>query len=637
MAERTSPSPVSPSVPPEVKWGPPWQGMPGVFREFEHAWRHLGYLYEISKLLSGLQDVEHTLPRLMELATRVLPVRTALLLEGVDAHGHACLEHPRLSAWRSADVKDAQLAQAMEQATSSYAYLLGATGVRPQGAAADGLEALEARDAAAPAPTLVTLPLVANKASIFGTLQMEVAGVLSEEGLAFIDAVASQLAVALDRAHALRREVGLRERAEAGERAQREHLEREQQSRRELEKAHRRQALLVEAGAVLAQSLDYRTSLPEVARLLAPTWADCCVIDLFACDAKDVCGTERVVLMAREPPDAAPASPSFVTQVLTTHPWVAFPASPERLAKQPLTVERAEWSGFPSNLRLLIQARGRTLGVMSLIAAQPGRYTANDLPLFETLAQRIAAAVDSANLYQQAQEAVRWRDDLLAVVSHDIKTPLLVVKLNAELLLKTARSGGQHPRQERLMESILHSADNMSSLIGGLLDRSRLAGMPVPLSLQPQRVEELFDHALQVLRPLAANKSQRLVVAVSPGLPPVKADRERVLQVLTNLVGNSIKFTPPGGTLTLRARQVEERVRVSVRDNGPGISPEDMPHLFERFWRSSGTSERGTGLGLNIVKSLVEAHGGTVWVESQLGAGSTFFFTLPIAESEAPA
>ena len=187
------------------------------------------------------------------------------------------------------------------------------------------------------------------------------------------------------------------------------------------------------------------------------------------------------------------------------------------------------------------------------------------------------------------------------------------------------------------MESILHSADNMSSLIGGLLDRSRLAGMPVPLSLQPQRVEELFDHALQVLRPLAANKSQRLVVAVSPGLPPVKADRERVLQVLTNLVGNSIKFTPPGGTLTLRARQVEERVRVSVRDNGPGISPEDMPHLFERFWRSSGTSERGTGLGLNIVKSLVEAHGGTVWVESQLGAGSTFFFTLPIAESEAPA
>ena len=116
------------------------------------------------------------------------------------------------------------------------------------------------------------------------------------------------------------------------------------------------------------------------------------------------------------------------------------------------------------------------------------------------------------------------------------------------------------------------------------------------------------------------------------GLPRVRADRERVLQVLANLVGNAIKFTPSSGTVTLRARKVDGMVRISVKDNGPGITPEDVPHLFERFWRASGVSEQGSGLGLSIVKSIVEAHGGTLWVESQVGVGSTFFFTLPAAE-----
>jgi signal transduction histidine kinase len=294
-------------------------------------------------------------------------------------------------------------------------------------------------------------------------------------------------------------------------------------------------------------------------------------------------------------------------------------------------VERAEWSGFPSNLRVRIQARGHTLGVLSLIAAQPERHDAADVALFEALAQRIAAAVDTANLYARAQEAVRWRDELLAVVSHDIKTPLLVVKLNAEILLKAIQEDTPHPRQERLMESILHSAEHMRELIGGLLDRSRLQGGPVPLTLEPLPVKGLIEQALQVLEPLARSRQQKLQVAVSPELPPVKADRERVLQVLSNLVGNALKYTPPGGTVTLRAKQVDAMVRFSVRDNGPGLSPADVPHLFERFWRSASASERGTGLGLNIVKTLVEAHGGTVWVESQLGAGSTFFFTLPVA------
>ncbi|QRK13419.1 HAMP domain-containing histidine kinase [Archangium violaceum] len=339
-------------------------------------------------------------------------------------------------------------------------------------------------------------------------------------------------------------------------------------------------------------------------------------------------------MMAAEPPLHPRGSESFVARVLSSHPWVALPASAAGLQDGHVSVERAEWTGFPSNLRLLIRVRGRTLGVMSLISARPERYGSADVVLFEALAQRIAAVVDSALLFQQAQDAVRWREELLAVVSHDIKTPLLVVRMNAELLLKAARPPDEERRRHgrRHVEMILRATDQMRELIAGILDRARLQGMPMPLAPQPWTVDELFHQALEVLRPLASNKHQDLVVEVGPGLPRVRADRERVLQVLSNLVGNAIKFTPSSGTVILRARKVDGMVRISVKDNGPGISPEDVPHLFERFWRASSVSERGTGLGLSIVKSIVEAHGGSLWVETQVGRGSTFFFTLPIAE-----
>jgi signal transduction histidine kinase len=608
-------------------------GPPRVFRELEHAWRHLDHLYEISKRLAGFEGVERTFPEVMTLAARALPLRTALLLVGLDSSGEPLPDRPLLTVWHAADVPAAQLTVAAEQAASTYAWLVGAAAVEPQHVVADGLEGSGAWILPEPPvraePAFVTLPLVA-KGRVFGTLQIEVAGVLAEEGLAFLDAVANQLALALDRHYALRREMYLRERAELFERVQRELLERERQAHQVAEEARRRQAFLAEASAVLGASLDYRASLPGIARLLVPAWADCCAIDLLGPS-----GAERIAMMAAEPPGHALGSESFVAQVLASHPWVACPASIEHLPEGHVPVERSEWTGFPSNLRLLIRVRGRTLGALSLIAARPERYDSADVILFETLAQRIAAAVDAALLFQQAQEAVRWREELLAVVSHDIKTPLLVVRMNAEMLLHASRPAEEERRRHgrRHLEFILRAADQMRDLIGGLLDRARLQGMPMPLAPQPWPVEELFQQSLEVLRPLALKKFQNLVVEVCPGLPRVHVDRERLLQVLSNLVGNAIKFTPTGGSLTLRARKVDGMVRISVKDNGPGIPPEDLPHIFERFWRASGVSERGTGLGLSIVKTIVEAHGGSLWVETQVGVGSTFFFTVPAAES----
>ena len=599
------------------------------FQGREHAWRHLDHLYEISKRLAAFEGVERTFPEVMALASKAHPLRTALLLVGLDSGGDAQPERPILTGWRAEDVSAARLTVAAEQAASSYAWLVGEDAVEPQHDMGEGLDGSGSWILPEPPvrakAAFITLPLVA-KGLTFGTLQVEPDGVLAEEGLAFLDAVANQLALALDRHYALRREVRLRERAELFERVQRDLLQRERLAHQAAEDAHRRQAFMAEASAMLASSLDYRTSLPNLARLLVPAWADCCAIDLLGTN-----GAERIAMMAVEPAGHPLGSGSFVAQVFSSHPWVAFPASPENLPEAQTPVERAEWTGFPSNLRLLIRVRGRTLGALSLISARPERYDAADATLFETLAQRIAAAVDSALLFQQAQEAVRWREELLAVVSHDIKTPLLVVRMNAEMLLHAARPPGDERRRQgrRLLENILLAAGQMRDLIGGLLDRARMQGMPMPLAPQSWAVDELFRQAAEVLRPLALNKSQDLVLEVCPGLPRVRADRERVLQVLSNLVGNAIKFTPASGTVTLRARKVDGMVRISVKDNGPGIAPDDVPHLFERFWRASGVNERGTGLGLSIVKSIVQAHGGTLWVETQVGVGSTFFFTLP--------
>ncbi|MFL5348597.1 MAG: ATP-binding protein [Hyalangium sp.] len=603
------------------------------FRELEHARRYIDHLYELGKLLARFESVERSFPALMELAIEVLPVRAAVLLEGVDADGELVLERPYLTVWTTGKVPTVQLSLSTQQAASTYAYLVGARQVQPRGQVATELAGPASWILPEPPmhgePAFITLPMV-SLGRVFGALHVEAVRALNEGALAFFDAMANQLAAALDRHYALRREVRLRERAEALERVQRELLERERKARQEVEDAHRRQTFLAGASSLLVGSLDYRASLPGIARLLVPAWADCCAIDLFLMAP----GGERMAMVASEPPGSPPGRESFLAQALASHPWIAFPASPESLQEAQAPVERGEWAGFPSNLRLPLRMRGRTLGVMSLISARSRRYGPADEALFEALAQRIAAAVDTALLHQQTQEAVRWREELLAVVSHDLKTPLLVVRMNAEMLLKSAPSPEEDRRQlsRRHLELVLSAVDQMRDLIGGILDRARVQGVPVPLAPQPLEVEALFQQATEVLRPLALNKFQELVVKVAPGLQRVRADRERILQVLANLVGNAIKYTPKGGTITLRARKVDGMMRISVKDTGPGISAQDVPHLFERFWRATGMLERGTGLGLSIAKSIVEAHGGTLWVETREGVGSTFFFTLAVVE-----
>jgi signal transduction histidine kinase len=234
---------------------------------------------------------------------------------------------------------------------------------------------------------------------------------------------------------------------------------------------------------------------------------------------------------------------------------------------------------------------------------------------------------------QQAQQAIRAREDLLAVVSHDLRSPLSSITLSATTFSNrsswSAGDGGAGAR--KAAETILRSADQMNRLISDLLDAARIEAGGLSVAQGRNDAAALVGEAVESIRPLAERRRLTMEQRVAGGLPPILSDRERILQVLANLVGNSVKFTPEGGAITITAEGEGEAVRFTVADTGPGIPSDALPHLFDRYWQASHTRRAGAGLGLYIAKGIVEAHGGRLWAESAPGRGSTFSFTLPTA------
>jgi signal transduction histidine kinase len=262
-------------------------------------------------------------------------------------------------------------------------------------------------------------------------------------------------------------------------------------------------------------------------------------------------------------------------------------------------------------------------------------------PQYRGMMRRLAGIFETALVHrllyartieseQSAQRATRAREELVAVVSHDLKTPLATIAMTTGLLLQELAPEQLDARKS--IERIQRSADRMGRLIRDLLDLAKIEGGHLSIEPQPHEVAGLFTDVLEQLRAQAAAKSLRLEQRISPGAERVICDRERILQVLGNLVGNAVKFTPEGGALTLRADRAEREVVLSVRDTGPGIPEDQLVRIFDRYWQAKETASGGVGLGLSIAKGLVEAHGGRLWVTSEVGHGSTFRFTLAAAE-----
>ncbi|MBZ4420946.1 GAF domain-containing sensor histidine kinase [Myxococcus sp. RHSTA-1-4] len=399
---------------------------------------------------------------------------------------------------------------------------------------------------------------------------------------------------------------------------------------------------LAEAGPRLASSLDPRTTLANVARLAVPALADGCVVGLL---------DERGRLHSKEGVAASPEQSRLLDEMLASYPKDAFRpgslmAGPLRSGQSSLRTEftaaaleaMAEDEQHLGLLRRLaplssivvpLHARGRILGAVILWTTESSgrRYGPHDLSLAEALASRAALAIDNARLHEKSEQATRTRDEVLRVVAHDLRTPLNVIGLSAGTLLR--RLPESRATDTKPLESIRKAVRQANRLIQDLLDVARMEAGRLTVERRPLDAASLVREATELHRALAEAKSIQLTADVPEDAPAVFADQNRVLQILSNLLGNALKFTPEGGRISVRAVAEGGLMRFSVRDTGVGIPSAVLPHLFEPFWQAQAGTSEGAGLGLPIAKGLVEAHGGSFWVESSPGLGSTFSFTLP--------
>jgi signal transduction histidine kinase len=217
-------------------------------------------------------------------------------------------------------------------------------------------------------------------------------------------------------------------------------------------------------------------------------------------------------------------------------------------------------------------------------------------------------------------------DNVLGMVTHDLRSPLMVIAMGAEAIATDTHE----PPTRKVAHMMLQAAARMDRLVADLLDALRIQSGTLRITKQSQGIDALLTEVLQTYGPLFANRHLNFTVDVPTTAIVVSFDYDRIVQVLSNLLGNAMKFTPQGGTVILHAQQRAQQVEFSLSNSGPGIFPNDLPHIFERFWQIDNKSRRGLGLGLYICKTIVEGHGGTIKAESELGQGTTIRFTLPV-------
>jgi chemotaxis family two-component system sensor kinase Cph1 len=302
---------------------------------------------------------------------------------------------------------------------------------------------------------------------------------------------------------------------------------------------------------------------------------------------------------------------------------------------KPEVLKNISWGGNPSkpidmNPGMRIHPRRSFELWREQVRAHSALWTETDLEAAENL-RRDAVEIDLERQVVREQRAVRARDDLVAVVSHDLRSPLGVIQMQAAILLQTV-GGGREEFSRRVQTSAEHiqrSVGRMNALIRDLLDLAKLEAGRFSLQCQAHQMRELLEESLIILRPLAEAKRITLHSDLDGG--EVNVDRDRIFQVISNLVGNAIKFTPDGGDVLVRCETVGTDVQITVSDTGPGIPAEQHANIFDRYWQARRNDFEGSGLGLFIAKGIVEAHGGRIWIEDHTGPGAMFMFTLPRA------
>jgi PAS domain S-box-containing protein len=413
----------------------------------------------------------------------------------------------------------------------------------------------------------------------------------------------------------------------------------------DLKQAEEAQRFLAEASSALNESLDYETTLAQVTRLAVPRIADWCAVNVVAED-----GTIRLLALAH-------ADPAVEQRLRDLS--VRYPLDSDAAVGAPKVLRSGEPEFYPTVsdsfwildvhddehvrwLRALqatsyicvpLLARQQRLGAITFTFTQPGRrYDTADLALARELASRAATAIDNARLYREAQEAVRLRDQFLSIASHELKTPLTTLLGNAQLLQRRARREGDFKeRHLHTIDVIADQASRLNKMIAALLDISRIETGHLSIERAPVDLSALAQRVVEEVRPTLDQHTIKYVALNQPLV--VEGDELRLEQVLQNLIGNAIKYSPQGGPVVVRVARRDAMACVDVIDQGIGIPATALPQLFRRFYRAANVDAQhisGMGVGLYVVKEIVALHGGKVTVASQEGEGSTFSCCLPL-------
>ncbi|MBX7116729.1 MAG: response regulator [Myxococcaceae bacterium] len=294
--------------------------------------------------------------------------------------------------------------------------------------------------------------------------------------------------------------------------------------------------------------------------------------------------------------------------------------------------DRPEWKArgiLKGVLAAPLMGRDSTpVGCLLLTGTPNGEFAQGDSLMLIQLAKAASVALENSRLFKEAQDAARARDDMLAIVSHDLRNPLNVVGMSADLLRPTLKN----TPDGALLTRIDRGVRRMSRLIEDLLLASRIDLGPLPVQPEKVKASLLLAEAIESAGPLADNHRVKLSALPCDTSLSVMADQERLSQVFANIIGNAVKYAPEGnGQITLSVEEENSMVRFSITDNGLGISPAALPRIFERSWKARSTERDGAGLGLYIARGIVEAHHGNISAESKPGEGTTLRFWLPIA------
>ena len=415
--------------------------------------------------------------------------------------------------------------------------------------------------------------------------------------------------------------------------------------RQRMERAHQQATFLAEASIALGSSLDYEATLKAVAALAVPRIADWCAVDIL-----DANGEIRRLAVAHVDPAKVefartfserypedPESPHSMRHILRTGQPAMMSSIPDELLVQAARDEehlRAMRAlGLTSYIAVPLVANGRTLGVMTFVSAESGRrYDTEDLQFAQAVAERAALAMDNARAYSAARAANRAKDEFLATLSHELRTPINAIMGWAQMLQHGAV---EPPRVAQAVDAILRNASSQARLIEDLLDLSRITSGKLRLEVELVDMRQVVASAVATVEPAAQAKGIRIQTIADDSGARVYGDRQRLQQAVWNLLSNAVKFTPKGGRVQVNVLRVNSHLEIVVSDTGEGIDTAVLPFIFDRFRQGDSTSTRrhtGLGLGLAIVRHIVELHGGTVTAASDgPGTGATFRVKLPVS------